>query len=156
MEERKFILDSIIDITDGNGLCLDKSKLQYEYSVNKYSSKKSCFWHLKYNDMNIGRTSNYIFKYKCVSCNSLSSVSTTQFLRKLNKPSRRCPLCRNEDEEKRRKQSHNMKGNTFASKKSTETINTLMAQKEEPPDALSIKKSSVQLFSEIGDHDSTK
>jgi hypothetical protein len=49
-----------------------------------------------------------------------------------------------------------MKGNTFASKKSTETINTLMAQKEEPPDALSIKKSSVQLFSEIGDHDSTK
>lgn len=151
MEERKLIVDNIIDITMDNGSYLDKSKLQLEYSVSKYSSKKSGCWHLKYNDKNIGRRSNLIFKYKCVSCSSISSVLTIQFLRKLNKCSHRCPLCRNQDEEKRRRHSEAMKGNTSASKKSA--TNDVIEKQKEPEDVLSVRESSLQLFREIGDED---
>jgi hypothetical protein len=109
MEERELIVKNIIKILDENGTQLDLSVLKLVNSTSKYSSKQKSIWHLYYNDKFFVRKDKLIFKYMCVTCNSLHEVSTTQFLRKLNKNSQNCNLCKNLVEQKRKAQSEYMK-----------------------------------------------
>lgn len=102
---RQRILDNIIDILDQNHQPIQIDSLILEFSCNKYSSKKNNIYHMTLNDKHLSKRDTYQFKYKCVSCDSVHIVGTTQFLRKVNKCSYRCNLCCNQEETKREQHS---------------------------------------------------
>lgn len=94
MNNREKILNSIINISlyDTNLEILSK---ELEYSINKYSAKKNEIWHIKINNNELKKKDKFLIKYKCVNCSLISEISTTQFIRKINKCSIKCYLCRN-------------------------------------------------------------
>ena len=109
MDERLKILNNIIDITtvsidtkDTTGITpVEIKSIRLEFSSNKYSSKKNSIYHITLNDKHLSKKDAFNIKYKCVSCDAIHIVGTTQFLRKINKCSYRCGLCVNKDEIKR-------------------------------------------------------
>ena len=94
MNNREDILNSIINISlyDKDLEILSK---ELNYSMNKYSAKKNEIWHIKINNNELKKKDKYLIKYKCVNCSLISEISTTQFIRKINKCSIKCYLCRN-------------------------------------------------------------
>lgn len=70
-----------------------KKHLQFESS--QYSSTKENIWHVFINDIKLKKTSEYIVSYKCLSCDKLNDISTTQFLRKIRQCKKCCFLCNN-------------------------------------------------------------
>jgi len=87
---RQLILNSIYEIYDkekNSEIIINEKKLLY------YSSKKNDIWHIQINDTFLKRTSNLIIKYTCTTCDTNNSISTTQFIRKINKCSMACPSC---------------------------------------------------------------
>jgi hypothetical protein len=100
MDERLKILNNIIEISIDTTPIEIKS-IRLEFSPNKYSSKKNSIYHITLNDKHLSKKDAFNIKYKCVSCDAIHIVGTTQFLRKINKCSYRCGLCVNKDEIKR-------------------------------------------------------
>ena len=90
---------------------INLNKIKCNLFTNKYSAKKNSIWCLFVNDIQITKKTNYIFQYKCLTCNSIHNVATTQILRRLNKDTERCYLCRNSDTEKKQQQSLFMSSN---------------------------------------------
>jgi hypothetical protein len=92
---------------------LNYSKIESKFTVSKYSSTKESIWHILIDDKFLKKSDEYTIKYKCITCSAIHEVCTTQFLRKFNKGSVRCYLCRNKDEEKRKDQSLFMLNNSI-------------------------------------------
>jgi hypothetical protein len=92
MDERLKILNNIIEITKDNTPIEIKS-IKLEFSCNKYSSKKNSIYHITLNDKHLSKRDVLNIKYKCITCEAIHIVGTTQFLRKINKCSYRCGLC---------------------------------------------------------------
>lgn len=91
---REQILDSIIDFKNKKeniSIKIENKKL--EFIASKYSSTKQEIWHLFINDEKITKTSDYLISYKCITCDSINTVSTTQFLRKIRKNKTNCYNC---------------------------------------------------------------
>jgi hypothetical protein len=96
MDERKKILDNIIEITNENNDMMNIENIILEYSCNKYSSKKNSIYHIKLNNNCLTKKHKYNIKYKCVTCQSIHIVGVTQFIRKVQKCSYYCNLCCNQ------------------------------------------------------------
>ena len=94
-EERQLIINNILEIQDENKNKLENINLNLLFSQLK---KKTSIWHLELNNKNLSKKDKYLIKYKCYTCNSIHIVGTTQFLRKINKCSLNCYLCRNNNE----------------------------------------------------------
>lgn len=104
MEARNQIISKITNIYDEHHNEMKIENIKFEFSKIKKSSKESV-WHIILNGSALSRKSKYYIKYSCVTCNATYMIGTIQFLRKINKCSRRCELCRNKEikelEEKR-------------------------------------------------------
>ena len=96
MDERLKILNNILEITKDN-IPVEIKSIHLEFSCNKYSAKKNSIYHITLNDKHLSKRDTFNIKYKCVSCDAIHIVGTTQFLRKINKCSYRCSLCVNKD-----------------------------------------------------------
>lgn len=96
MDERLKILNNIIEISKDN-IPIEIKNIKLEFSCNKYSSKKNSIYHITLNDKHLSKKDMLNIKYKCITCDSIHIVGTTQFLRKINKCSYRCSLCVNKD-----------------------------------------------------------
>lgn len=131
MDIRNRIINSIIDIQLDN-ISINIDNIKVEYYTNKYSSIKKDIYHIILNDNELSRHVKYIFKYKCVSCNNIHTIGIIQFIRKLNKGSLHCSLCRNLD------QSKFMIGNKIATK------NINLSPKE-------LREKSIELFQSYDD-----
>jgi len=92
MDERLKILNNIIEITKDNTPIEIKS-IKLEFSCNKYSSKKNSIYHITLNNKHLSKRDVLNIKYKCITCEAIHIVGTTQFLRKINKCSYRCDSC---------------------------------------------------------------
>jgi len=145
MENRKLIIDNIINITLNNSE-ISISSLQLEYSLNKYSALKNEIWHILLNNNNLTKKDKYVITYKCVTCESIHSIGTTQFLRKINKCSMNCYLCRNTNLEKRNLHSIFMKNNY--KQKVADNKN----EKNDINNTIYIKENSITLFNECDDN----
>jgi len=91
---RQDILNSIIEIKEkksGNIIPVIKKELTFEAS--KYSSTKETIWYVFINDIKIKKTSEYLISYKCLTCNQVNTVATTQFLRKIRQCKTKCYQC---------------------------------------------------------------
>jgi len=144
MDNRQLLLDNIIEIklNDDN---VDILSLKLEYSMNKYSAKKNNIWHLLLNDKPLAKKDKYIIKYKCINCSSVHSIGSTQLIRKINKCSINCYLCKNSNDEKRYNHSLFMMNkfhrNKINVKKDIDNINT----------PIYLKENSLMLFNEYDD-----
>lgn len=92
MDERLKILNNILEITKDN-IPVEIKSIRLEFSSNKYSAKKNSIYHITLNDKHLSKRDTFNIKYKCVSCDAIHIVGTTQFLRKINKCSYRCDKC---------------------------------------------------------------
>jgi transcription elongation factor Elf1 len=91
---RDKILESLYEIFDKQtNSIININNKQLIYNCCKYSSKKENYWHIQINDIILKKNSNLIIKYKCYTCNTDNFISTTQFIRKINKCSIACPSC---------------------------------------------------------------
>jgi hypothetical protein len=91
---RDQILDTIIEFKnkkDNSIIPISKKEITFENS--KYSSTKDNIWHVFINDIKLKKTSEYIIVYKCLYCESINSVSPTQFLRKIRQCKAQCYQC---------------------------------------------------------------
>jgi hypothetical protein len=88
---RDQILNSIFNIFDKKNNCeinINNKKLIY------YSSKKENIWNIIINDnIILKKKSDLIVSYKCITCNNINIISTTQIIRKINKCSIYCQNC---------------------------------------------------------------
>ena len=80
---REQILDSIIEVRD------KKTNI----NVPIISKELKNIWHLFINDIKIKKTAEYLIKYKCLFCNQINIVGTTQFLRKIRQCKTQCYQC---------------------------------------------------------------
>jgi hypothetical protein len=92
MDERLKILNNIVEITKDN-IPIEIKSIKLEFSCNKYSSKKNSIYHITLNDRHLSKRDALNIKYKCITCEAVHIVGTTQFLRKINKCSYRCDSC---------------------------------------------------------------
>jgi hypothetical protein len=145
---RQKLIDNIIEIKnssqDLDSNIINIENIALDFSSNKYSAKKKEIWHIIINNERITRNINYIFKYKCINCASIHIISTTQFIRKINKNSQYCYLCRNNNIDKRIAQSLFMIDNNNASKNKLCIEDNIY--KSEKSNFLEIRKSSLELF----------
>jgi hypothetical protein len=89
---REEILNSIFEIKNKNDntiIPIIKKELQFETSI------KENIWHVFINDIKLKKTSEYIISYKCLNCNHINSVGTTQILRKIRQNKTGCFNCIN-------------------------------------------------------------
>jgi predicted ABC-type ATPase len=80
------ILDSITEFknkTNNEIIPITEKKLQFE--TNSYD--------VYINNIKLKKTSEFLITFKCVSCNSLNTVSTTQFLKKIRECKTSCFQC---------------------------------------------------------------
>lgn len=77
-------------------------ELSFKLGNHIYSSKKEspiiCFY---IDNEHISKHKPYLIKYKCPTCESITEVGITQFLRKIQKDNSRCKYCVNNDEDKK-------------------------------------------------------
>ena len=93
MEERLKILNNILEIRKDDATPIEIKSIKLEFSCNKYSSKKNSIYHITLNDKHLSKRDTMNIKYKCVTCDAIHIVGTTQFLRKVGKCSYRCSNC---------------------------------------------------------------
>ena len=93
MEERLKILNNILEIRKDDATPIEIKSIKLEFSCNKYSSKKNSIYHITLNDKHLSKRDALNIKYKCVTCDAIHIVGTTQFLRKIGKCSYRCSNC---------------------------------------------------------------
>ena len=83
---RENILNSIYEIfnKETNAIInIDNMKLLY--NTQKYTKKNIHVWEIYINDFILKKKSNLLIKYTCITCNINNIISTTQFIRKINK-----------------------------------------------------------------------
>jgi hypothetical protein len=93
---RDQILNSITQFKNKNTneiIPIIKKEIKFESS--KYSSTKENIWHVFINDIKLKKTSEYIISYKCLTCDQINTIATTQFLRKIRQCKKGCYLCSN-------------------------------------------------------------
>lgn len=93
---REHILNSITELKNkltNDIIPINKKDLLFESS--KYSSTKENIWHVFINDIKIKKTSEYLISYKCLLCENINTIGTTQFLRKIRQCKKGCYLCSN-------------------------------------------------------------
>jgi len=91
---RENILNSIYEIfnKETNAIInIDNMKLLY--NTQKYTKKNIHVWEIYINNILLKKKSNLIIKYNCITCNINNIISTTQFIRKINKCSIKCSNC---------------------------------------------------------------
>ena len=91
---RENILNSIYEIfnKETNAIInIDNMKLLY--NTQKYTKKNIHVWEIYINDFILKKKSNLLIKYTCITCNINNIISTTQFIRKINKCSIKCSNC---------------------------------------------------------------
>ena len=142
MEERLKIVNNILAISDENNNPFDIKNIKLEFSCNKYSSKKNSIYHITLNSntshpKHLSKRDKYNIKYKCVTCDGVHIVGTTQFIRKVNKCSYRCNLCVNKEESKR----------SYVQQSS----NHEMITEEKPKTSLELRIDSIKAFEEYDD-----
>jgi hypothetical protein len=142
MDNRQKVINNIIEVLL-NDLKVDVKTVTIEFSTSKFSSKKESIWHIILNGKKLSRKDSYTFKYKCVTCSSIESTGTTQFMRKINSESICCYNCRNKNETKRLKQSEFMQSNCFASSIKNDTE---VKQKEIEKTSIELRNESVLSF----------
>ena len=92
--DREAIVKSIYEVINKtSNLPLENLNAKLTFGTSKYSSTKENIWHVEINGNTIKKTSDLLIKYKCVTCNTNNAVSSTQFVRKVNKCSLGCPSC---------------------------------------------------------------
>jgi len=91
---RDQILDSIIEVKEKKiNVIVPILNKELKFESSKYSSTKENIWHLFINDIKIKKTSEYLISYKCLYCNQINIVGTTQFLRKIRQCKTQCYQC---------------------------------------------------------------
>ena len=92
--DREIIVKSIYGVINKTtNLPLENLNAKLIFGASKYSSTKENIWQIEINGIIIKKTSDLLIKYKCVTCNTNNAVSSTQFIRKVNKCSLGCPSC---------------------------------------------------------------
>ena len=84
---REQILESIIELKNkktNDIIPIIKKELKFE---------NGGIWHVFINDSKLMKTSEYTISYKCLSCEKINSVGTTQFLRKIRQCKAQCYQC---------------------------------------------------------------
>jgi hypothetical protein len=110
MESNYF--SNIIQIRDKktNTLVL-KDRCSIQKITSLYSNTKEPIFKLVIDNTPISRNNSYTIKYKCQTCYAEKEITLNLFMRKVNKETNRCEVCKNKDEEKCKKQSEFMKQN---------------------------------------------
>ena len=149
MDNRQQILNNIICIKkDDCDISILSIKL--EFSTNKYSSKKNSIYHIVLNDKHLSKHDKFYFKYKCVTCQMEHLIATTQMLRKINKGSIQCNLCKNNDTLKTMKQSEFMLNNKINTKTDS-LVQTIKAPIIPPKSLIDLKNESINMFEKYDD-----
>ena len=87
------------------------SSFDIDKIAHKYSNTKIPLYRFFYNKEIITRNNNYIVTYQCLHCDVIHTVALNNILRKINKNITKCRICKELDEEKRKKQSEYMLNN---------------------------------------------
>ena len=93
--DRENILNNIISIKDENNNIIEKKHFKLYYSAHKYSAKKNSIWHIDLNGKHLSKNKKYQFDVKCLTCQTIRTLGTTQLLRNINKNTGRCFFCIN-------------------------------------------------------------
>ena len=81
---RNQILNSIIEIKNKKDQTIIPIKSRFlHFESSKYSSIKNEIWHVYINDERVKKTSEFIFYYKCLTCEKINTCASTQILRKI-------------------------------------------------------------------------
>ena len=88
------ILDSITEFKDKkSNIIIPIINKELKFESSKYSSTKENIWHVFINNIKLNRKSTYLISYKCLTCNQINTISTTQFLRKIRQSKSQCYNC---------------------------------------------------------------
>lgn len=112
MDIKKFLVESISVVRnteEGKEIKIESKSL--ENSIAKYSAKKEPMWRLIINSSAVTRKTPYAITYNCYTCKKANTVSSIQFLRKLNGNGERCKICVNLEKTKRQNQSEFLTAN---------------------------------------------
>lgn len=93
---RENIVNSITEIKlkeDDSNIIIPIISRELKFETSKYSSKKEDIWHVTINDIKLKKTSKYLISYNCPTCNKISTISTTCFLRKVRNCRPGCFQC---------------------------------------------------------------
>lgn len=115
MDADKPLLEMIRYIKDKH---TDTTVSKDRYSIQKlaalYSNTKEPIYKLVLDGKAISRNNSYTVRYACQTCSTEQEITLNLFLRKLNRECERCDACKNNCEEKCRRQSEFMKQNIGA------------------------------------------
>lgn len=153
MEARNQIISKITNIYDENHNEIKIENIKLEFTKSKYSSTKENLWHIILNSLALSRKNKYYIKYSCVTCDANHLVGTIQFLRKINKCSYCCYLCRNLEINKRKNHSEFLKNNKYP-KNEEDLAKELVEKLEETK--LNIIERKNELFNDMDDDFKTK
>ena len=93
---RNKILSSLIELKNkNNNSIIPIITKELKFESGKYSSIKQNIWHVIINDIKVKKTSEYIFTYRCGSCEKINNCASTQFLRKIRQGKPQCFQCNN-------------------------------------------------------------
>jgi len=84
---------------------IDYNNIIAENLIAKYSNTKKPIYKLKIDNKLISKNNSFIVKYKCISCTSYHTVAFNNISKKINKNIIKCRICKELDNEKRKKQS---------------------------------------------------
>lgn len=84
---RDKILDSIIEVRE------KKTNVIIPILTKELKFEEENIWHIFINNIKIKKTSDFLISYKCLSCNQINIVATTQFLRKIRHCKSQCAQC---------------------------------------------------------------
>lgn len=87
---------------------IDYNNIIAENLIAKYSNTKKPIYKLKIDNKLISKNNSFIVKYKCISCTSYHTVAFNNISKKINKNIIKCRICKELDNEKRKKQSQMM------------------------------------------------
>ena len=93
------------------------SSFDIDKIAHKYSNTKIPLYRFFYNKAIITRNNHYIVTYQCLHCDAIHIVALNNILRKINKNITKCRICKELDEEKRKKQSEYMLNNPILKSK---------------------------------------
>ena len=100
---------SIRDKKDNSNVPLNICLIQKISSI--YSNTKIPIYKLIIDNKPISRNNSYLVLYTCQTCNIQNEITLNLFMRKVNKETKCCENCKNNEEEKCKNQSQFMKEN---------------------------------------------
>jgi hypothetical protein len=139
MSNQQILLDSICEfrLKETNETIPIVNK-KINFLLHKYSSKKTSTWKIEVNDVPIKKDSKYLFKYRCHTCLNEHIISSTQMIRKINKGSLNCYLCKNKDE-------------TMIQKRKETLLNQSPKKLDKHKSLTDIKQETLLLFNSLDD-----